>query len=132
MAYDLQLAARVLSALADHPSLDPGQITEKKMFGGISYLVDGAMAVGVLQDHLVIRTTPEQGEELLKEPYVRPMDFTGKPMKGWLYVDAPAVETEEAMRRWVDRATKLALAAPAKKAVAKKAVARKAVARKPR
>jgi TfoX/Sxy family transcriptional regulator of competence genes len=131
MAYDPELAARVLSALADHPSLRPSQISEKKMFGGLSYMVGDAMAIGVLEERLVVRTTPERAEELLEEPHVRPMDFTGKPMKGWLYVDSPAVSTGASMRRWVDLAMDFVLNhRSTKKTAAKKTAVKKTAAKK--
>lgn len=79
------------------------------------------MSVGVLGEDLVIRATPEDAARYLTEAHVRPMDFTGKPMKGWLYVNAQAVSTDAAMKRWVDRAVSFAMAAPAKKRPAKKA-----------
>lgn len=114
MAYDPELADRALAALAAHPALDAGDIIEKAMFGGVAYLVRGAMAVGVLGERLVVRATPDDAARWTAEPHVRPMDFTGRPMKGWLYVDAPAVATEAAMRTWVERSVGFVLANPAK------------------
>jgi TfoX/Sxy family transcriptional regulator of competence genes len=122
MPYDPALAARTLSALADHPGVNAEDVVEKKMFGGVSYLLGGAMTVGVLNDDLVIRASPDDAERYLTEPHVRPMDFTGKPMKGWIYVNAEAVRSESALATWTDRAVTFVLAAPApKKATPKRA-----------
>lgn len=137
MVYDLELAQRVLSALSAHASLTPDDIVEKPMFGGLSYMVRGAMGVGVLGERLVIRASPDDAERYLTEAHVRPMDFTGKPMKGWLYVDAEAVRDDASMQRWVDRSVTWVLghaaakAATKKKPGPKKAAAKKAAAKKP-
>jgi TfoX/Sxy family transcriptional regulator of competence genes len=120
LAYDPELAARALSALARHPSVGDGDLVEKRMFGGVSYLLRGAMTVGVLGDELVVRAAPADAARYLTEPHVRPMDFTGRPMKGWLYVHADAVRTDAAMKTWTDRAVAFAAAAPAKKPSPKK------------
>lgn len=121
MAYDEVLAERALQALAAHPGVKADAVEERRMFGGVTYMVAGSMVVGVLKEVLVVRTTPEEAEGFLKEPGVRPMDFTGKPMKGWLYVDGAAVEDEASMARWIDRAVKFsAVRAPKVKAKAKK------------
>jgi TfoX/Sxy family transcriptional regulator of competence genes len=125
MTYDPELAARALSALSHHPSVRDGDLVEKKMFGGVSYLLRGAMTVGVLQEDLVIRAAPDDAERYLTHAHVRPMDFTGKPMKGWLYVNTDAVRTEAEMATWVDRAVRFVLAAPATKKTAAKNTATK-------
>lgn len=119
MAYDIELAERALTALSNHPAVRADDLVEKKMFGGVSYLLHGAMTVGVLGEDLVVRATPDDAARYLDEPHVRPMDFTGKPMKGWLYVNAQAVETDDAMRRWVERAVSF-VASVKKKPAAKK------------
>lgn len=118
MAYDIELAERALIALSNHPAVRADELVEKKMFGGVSYMLRGAMTVGVLGEDLVVRATPDDAARYLEEPHVRPMDFTGKPMKGWLYVNAQAVESDDAMRRWVERA--VAFVASAKKKPAAK------------
>lgn len=137
MVYDLELAQRVLSALSVHTSLTPDDIVEKPMFGGLSYMVRGAMGVGVLGEKLVVRASPDDAERYLTEPHVRPMDFTGKPMKGWLYVDAQAVRDDASMQRWVDRSVTWVLGLTAakkpgpKKPGPKKSAAKKSAAKKP-
>src|SRR5690242_1627773 len=101
MAYDPQLAERLLRALAEHTALSPERIEIKKMFGGVAYMVNGAMCVGVMGERLVARASDADAERYLEEPGVRPMDFTGKPMKGWLYVEGPSLDADETLARWV-------------------------------
>lgn len=120
MAYDAELAERVLGALGAHKDIDAKAIEEKAMFGGLSYMVDGAMCVGVLGEKIVARVSPDDSDRYLAEPGVRPMDFTGKPMKGWLYAEGPAVATDAALARWVDRCVAFVKSKPAKKPAAKK------------
>ena len=124
MAYDVELAGRVLGALSAHGGVDAKAVEEKAMFGGLSYMVGGAMCVGVLGERIVARVSPDDAEGFLKEPGVRPMDFTGRPMKGWLYAEGPAVATDAALATWIDRCVAFATAnktKPAKKRAAKKA-----------
>jgi len=97
MAYDEALADRVRDVLA--PRAD---VTERKMFGGIAFMVGGNMAVGVLGDDLMVRVEPTDAEQALREPHTRPMDFTGKPMKGMLFVDSSGTEADEDLAGWVD------------------------------
>lgn len=103
MAFDEELAERVLGALGARGDIDPEAIERKAMFGGVSYMVDGAMCVGVLGDRIVARLSPEEADGLLEQPGVRPMDFTGRPMRGWLYVDGLALASEAALAAWIDR-----------------------------
>ena len=81
MAYDEYLAERIRKALKRRKG-----ITEKKMFGGICLLLDGNMVGGVVNDDLMVRVGPDGYEDALKQPHARPMDFTGKPLKGMVYV----------------------------------------------
>ena len=81
MAYDEGLAHRVREVLRDLPGL-----VEKKMFGGIGFLVHGNMACGVNGDELIVRVGPEGYQEALARPHARPFDMTGRPMKGWVWV----------------------------------------------
>lgn len=111
MAYDEALAERVRQALA--PRRD---VEEKRMFGGIAFMVASHMAVGVEKERLMVRLSPERAEACLKEPHVRPMDFTGRPMKGFLYVEAAGVRTAAGVRKWVMRAVDHATSLPPKKA----------------
>ena len=75
----------------------------KNMFGGISFLLKGKMCCGVLKDVLVVRVNPDESESLLKKPHVRPMDFTGKPMKGFLYISTGGYKTDKQLGSWVER-----------------------------
>lgn len=119
MAYNEELAMRVRSAL------QTGKIRfeEKSMFGGLSFMVRDKMCCGVLKDDLVIRIDPDQHEELLKKRHVRPMDFTGKPMKGWIYVAPQGIRTEAALQDFLELA--LAYSVLSKKSSAKKRPAKK-------
>ena len=103
MAYDEQLAERVRKALARRRN-----ITEKKMFGGLSFLQNGKMLCGVLKDLLVVRLGPEEAGELLKKPHVRPMDFTGRAMKGFLYVERGGTKSAAQLAGWIGRCAKSA------------------------
>ena len=77
-------------------------ITEKRMFGGLSFLLHGKMCCGVLKEILVVRVNPNDADEFLKKPYVRPMDFTGRPMKGFLYVSEGEYKTDRQLLEWVE------------------------------
>jgi TfoX/Sxy family transcriptional regulator of competence genes len=115
--YDEELAARVRVALGDVSA-----VTEIKMFGGLCFTVRGHMAVGVMKDGgLLVRVDPED-DRALTEPGAGPMDFTGKPMRGFLLVDPAAVRTQRSLRRWVDRGVTFASSLPPKRPKAKKAV----------
>ena len=98
MAYDERLAVRVRRVVADTSG-----VSERKMFGGLAVLVDGNMACGVVGDRLMLRLGRVGAEEALRRPNVRPMDFTGRPMTGMVYVE-PAGLRGVALRNWVERA----------------------------
>ena len=72
-----------------------GEIAKKKMFGGIGYLINDNMCFGIHKESLVLRTSPEKAEELMRSEYVTPFDITGKPMKGWVLVSPDVLETED-------------------------------------
>lgn len=98
MPYDESLAAKVRQALATTPGL-----TEKKMFGGIAFLVDGAMCVGVDKHDLIVRGEKDETEHLLTRKGVREFDLSGgRPMKGWLLVGPDATRTPSGLRQWID------------------------------
>jgi len=107
MAYDQHLAARIREILGDRDGL-----TAKEMFGGICFMLHGNMCCGVVNDDLMVRLGPELGEEALHEPYARPMDFTGRPMKGFVYVSPDGTATEPALRAWVARVVAFASTLP--------------------
>ena len=99
MAYNEILAQRVFQSLsARYPT------TPMKMFGGMAFLLNGKMCCGTINDDLVVRVGPESYEDALQEPYTRPMDFTGRPMKGMVYVSPAGYTTDRALRLWIERA----------------------------
>src|SRR5579862_4792816 len=80
------------------------EFSEKKMFGGLAFMVNGRMCCGVLKTDLVLRLTPERAAASLCHPHTRPMDFTGKPMKSMIYVCATGTDSEKALAAWVESA----------------------------
>ena len=98
MAYDEGLAGRVREILQSRPDF-----SEKKMFGGLCYLVAGNMCCGILEDRLMARVGPEQYEECLGQPHASEMVFTGRPMRGMVYVEAGGVSSDSDLRGWVER-----------------------------
>lgn len=109
MAYNEQLAERVRKLLKRRKNF-----SERKMFGGICFMLGGNMCCGVIKDALMLRLGPEGAETALGEPFTREMDFTGKPMKGMVYVDAGGYAADDDLREWVQRAAKFAAALPVK------------------
>lgn len=109
MAYDEGLATRLRGLIGGQSGL-----AEKKMFGGLAMLLNGNMAVGVHGDDLIVRTDPGRQEELLAEPGARVFDLTGRPMKGWLLIEADGFAEDADLRRWVDRGVAFARSLPAK------------------
>ena len=103
MAYDEVLAERIRTALRDRDD-----VIEKKMFGGITFMVADRMACGVVHDDLIVRVGREGHDDAIAEPHARPMDFTGKPMRGMVYVEPAGVASDDDLRRWVDRAVSVA------------------------
>lgn len=109
MAFDESLADRVRDALSAR-----SDVSERKMFGGIAFMVGGNMAVGVIGDDLMVRLDPGDAEKALGEPHTRPMDFTGKPMKGMVYVDSAGTEVDVDLAAWVDAGADFAASLPPK------------------
>jgi TfoX/Sxy family transcriptional regulator of competence genes len=108
MAYDEHLAERARNLL------DRADVDERKMFGGIGFLVAGNMSVGVIGDDLIVRVDPDDAEAMLAEAGARPFDFTGRPMKGWLFVAPDATAEDEDLERWVRRGEEFASSLPPK------------------
>lgn len=96
MAYDEQFAARVRSILQEEAGFD-----EKKMFGGIAFMLDGNMACGVMQDGLMVRVGPEEYEQALLQPGARPFDMGSKRMKAWVAVDESSLDEDSDLESWV-------------------------------
>jgi TfoX/Sxy family transcriptional regulator of competence genes len=108
MAYDLELAERVRSQLDGIPYV------EKKMFGGVGFLIGGNMACGVNKDDLIVRIDPAKQAALLKKPHAKPFDLTGKPMKGWLVIAAEGCRTQRQLSTWVKEGVEFASSLPPK------------------
>ncbi|HKB03771.1 MAG TPA: TfoX/Sxy family protein [Gemmataceae bacterium] len=100
MAFDEALAERIRARLARRKGIE-----EKKMFGGIGFLLNGNMLVGVWKDSLIVRLGPDEGDAAMREPHVRVFDVTGRPMKGWVLVE-PAGVADARLGGWIDRAMK--------------------------
>ena len=109
MAYDEHLAARIRETIGAREG-----VTAKEMFGGIAFMLHGNMCCGVVKDDLLLRLGRELGEEALREPHTRPMDFTGRPMRGFVYVSPEGTEADGDLRRWVERAVAFASTLPPK------------------
>lgn len=103
MAYDTKLAERIRTKLDGIP------FVEKKMFGGVGFLLNGNMACGVNKDDLIVRVDPDKHPALLKKPHVRPFDMTGRPMKGWLVIEADGIKTAKQLSTWINEGVKYAL-----------------------
>lgn len=146
MAYDKQLAERIRAFADGHPGL-----SEKQMFGGIAFLVNGNMACGVTHERLMVRVGPEGHDKAMARPHTEEMDFTGRPIRGMLFVNPEGYASQEDLKDWVERGLKFASSlppkeatpsrrgvakktdagdAPAKKSPAKKAALKKAPAKK--
>jgi hypothetical protein len=109
VAYDESLADRIrdlISARAD--------VSERKMFGGIGFMIAGNMAVGVIGEDLIVRLDPSDAEQALGEPGVREFDFTGRPMKGWLFVGPEATARDEDFAGWIDAGADFAASLPSR------------------
>jgi TfoX/Sxy family transcriptional regulator of competence genes len=109
MAFDETVAARVREALN---SIDG--VTEKKMFGGLAFLLQGHMVCGVMRDELMVRVGPAAYDEALARPHARAMDFTGRPMRGMVFVAAAGFTTDTDLEAWVDLGVRHAATLPAK------------------
>ncbi len=109
MAYNEGLAERIRAALVDRRD-----VSERKMFGGLSFMLRGNMCCGVEKTNLMVRVGPEAYDEALAQPGARLMDFTGRPMKGMVFVGPEGYESDDGLRGWVERGVEYALSLPAK------------------
>ena len=109
MAFSEALAKRIRQGLARRKGSE-----EKKMFGGIGFLLNGNLLVGVWKDSLIVRLGPEKGDEALKEPHVSEFNITGRSMKGWVLVAPEGVEDEGQVKNWIQRAVKFVGKLPGK------------------
>jgi len=111
MAYDEELANRIRELIAAEDGL-----TEQRMFGGLAFLIGGNMSVAASgQGGLLVRVDPDEGETLLAEPHVHPMEMRGRSMSGWLRVGTDAVQTRDELDRWVRRGVAYARSLPPKR-----------------
>lgn len=110
MAYDEGLAERVREIL-----IERSDIVEKRMFGGLCFMVSDHMCCGILNDSLMARVGPQAYESCLKQQHAKEMDFTGKPMKGLVYVDADGIAEDSELKEWINRCLDFVLALPPKK-----------------
>jgi TfoX/Sxy family transcriptional regulator of competence genes len=109
MAYDEGLAERLREFFSTRKD-----VAEKKMFGGIAFMVSGNMCCGVVNDTLMARVGPDQYEAALNKPHARKMDFTGKPLKGFVYVAAEGFESDKELAGWIKRCLNFVSTLPAK------------------
>jgi TfoX/Sxy family transcriptional regulator of competence genes len=109
VAYDEELADRVRDLVSAH-----SEVSERKMFGGIAFMVGGNMATGVLGEDLIVRLGPEEAERALAEPGVREFDFTGRPMKNIVYVSPEQTADDDSLADWVEAGAGYASSLPSK------------------
>lgn len=109
MAYDERLADQIRQVVARRR-----HITEQRMFGGLTFLVRGNVFCGIVGDELMARVGTAEYEASLKRRHARPMDFTGRPLQGYVYIAAAGVRTSKALRAWIDRALDYTRTLPAK------------------
>ena len=110
MPFDEGLAQRVRELLAEQAGL-----SEKRMFGGLAFLLEGNMCVGIVKDELMVRVGPDAYGDLVRQPSAREMDFTGKPMKGLVFVEPEGLESDADLRRWVGHGLAYASALPGRR-----------------
>ena len=110
MAYNEKVAERLNKVFAEHRG-----VVEKKMFGGIAYMYRDHMCVGIVEDMLMVRVGPDKYEDALSQNYVKPMDFTGRPMKGYVYVEPSGFKTEKSLKKWIELGIAFVSTLPPKK-----------------
>jgi TfoX/Sxy family transcriptional regulator of competence genes len=116
MTYDVELSDRVRDLVESEPGL-----TEKRMFGGLGFLIGGTMAVGASsKGGLLVRVDPARTDDLVDEPHVGRFEMRGRPMNGWLRVDAEAVQDDDELELWVRRGVAYARSLPAKERAARR------------
>lgn len=111
MAYNELLASRIRILLKRKRNLE-----EKKMFGGLAFMLNGHMCCGVEKNNLMVRVRHDRYEALLKKPHARVMDLTGRPLRGFIFVDAAGYKSNVALKFWIDQAIQFVRSQPAKKA----------------
>ena len=109
MAYDEGLAERIANVLSGR-----SDVVEKKMFGGLCFMVSGNMACGIVKDELMARVGPDQYDDCLVEDHAREMDFTGRSLKGMIYVAPEGIDSDDELEKWVARCVDFVETLPAK------------------
>ena len=110
MAYDEKLADRIRAIVGKDQ-----RVTEKRMFGGVAWMIDGNMFVGIAKGELMVRVGPVAHEDALSQPHARIMDFTGKPMRGYVFVAPAGFASDDSLNAWIARATDFTGTLPPKK-----------------
>jgi TfoX/Sxy family transcriptional regulator of competence genes len=108
LAYNEKLAERIRAEFGEIP------FVEKKMFGGVGFLIHGNLACGIYKGNMIVRVGPEKRDKLLKKPGAKLFDITGRPMKGWLMVEPEGCKTVKQLNAWVKEGVAFALTLPAK------------------
>jgi TfoX/Sxy family transcriptional regulator of competence genes len=127
MAFDEHLASRIRSSLARYPEL-----SERRMFGGLCFLLRGHMTAGIVGTTLMLRVGPDQFSDALAQPHARVMDFTGRPSKGMIYVDPAGIATPKALDGWLALAVAFVGSLPERTSSAKPNATTSSNARKPK
>ena len=109
MAFDDALHRRVRAALRGHPAL-----SERKMFGGVCFTVQGNMCCGILGSELIVRVGPDAFADSMRSPHARVFDFSGRPMTGWLYVASAGIAIDADLSAWIRRGVGFASSLPPK------------------
>ena len=109
MAYSESLARRIRHVCAGRRSM-----TEKKMFGGVGFLLHGNMCVGIWKDSLIVRVGSDNYQDALTQPHVREFDITGRPMNGWVMVEPDGIESDESLNEWIRQAEDFVTTLPRK------------------
>jgi TfoX/Sxy family transcriptional regulator of competence genes len=110
MSYSEKLANRVRAVLAHRSDIE-----ERAMFGGLAFMAKGHMCCGLVKDRLMVRVDPDAYDRLLGEPGAAPMDFTGRPMRGFLYISGAGLSSAPRLRRWINRSLEFAASSPPKR-----------------
>lgn len=110
MAYHERLAERIRGYFKRRKGVE-----EKRMFGGLCFMLNGHMCCGIEKDRLMVRVMPDRYEALLKKPHAHKMDFTGKPLKGFLFISEAGYRTASGLDSWLDEAVECATSKPPKK-----------------
>lgn len=109
MSYNQELEQRIDQLINSF-----GEITKKKMFGGIGYMMNGNMCFGIHKEYLILRLSTEKASEMLKEEYTKPFDITGRPMKGWVMISPDKIETEEKLSGFLETGIEFVKSLPPK------------------